>query len=743
MSTETIAQTLGEAARRLAFVCNYAATDDKQGFSAFDADFGHRLAATPEAMWSPKMSAAAHKMLRKYRKQLAGSGIDFDQIPVPPDPATVVAPPRRSDANPINEQRAARPKLIALAGTKYELTFPYDPALVAKIKLLPVRSWDPTKKIWTVPADAQGTAAVGQFGHENGFEFSPAATARIGGMAAEIKEEQERKEKLLSKSSAATGHIRIEGLNGTLFPFQEAGAEYAILTARGARIEDGLLVDTGDGNVRCFIADQMGLGKTMQAIAILWALRSFPALIVVPASVKINWYRQIRKWLPGVSVEILDSGRRPTSYTAQIYIANYDILRPTNEWLAEQASKNKKTKKPARRPKVDHQPHLVKLGLRAIVLDESHNVKTKNALRTNAIMELAACESAKVRLCLSGTPLLNRPNELPTQLQFLGVMDRLFGSSWKFMQKYCGAYNNGYGWDTSGADHMKELNEILRANCYIRRLRKDVLTEMPAKTRNVVPVEIDNRDEYKRAEEELVEWLGEQAIKQRDFLDSIKHLLDSGDPQAYYRAITEHRMSTEERAARAEQLIRFTALKRLAARGKMAEVKKWIEEFLATGEKLIVFAHHTDIVKELAAQFHAPTIMGETPLTVRQAHIDRFQRDAGCNLLVLNMQAGGTGIDGLQNAASNCAFIELGWNRPVHDQAEDRLDRMGQTEPVTAHYLLAAETIDEEVQALIEGKAAVVDTVTDGTAPDDSNSGILAALVNSYRRRAHKQEALV
>lgn len=708
--------SLGLAARTLAFVCDGAATHDGAGFSAFDADFGHRLAVTPEDRWSPKMRWAAWKMLRKYRQQLGNAGIDFNAIATPPDPS--MADPGRPPAAH-HVPRAPVPKKITLEKDRFILSFPYDPAMVATVKRFQTRRFDAAKKQWIVPADMQGTAEVAQFAHDGQFELDPAARERIEGLVAEIKQERERREALLEASNAPEAEFHVDGLAGTLRPYQMAAVKYAAHCRRP----------------RVLIADQVGLGKTMEDIGIIQYFNAYPALIIPPAAVKINWYRQLRKWLPDKTVQVLD-GNRPLGYYADIYVVNFDLLQPSEEYLASK-KRTAKNAVPKRRRRVDHVSALKKVGLQSISIDEIHNIKNKKTQRAQAIFELTEHADPPVRLGLSGTPLLNRPEELIAQLEFLGVMEELFGSAWKFRQRYCAAQHTGFGVDSSGASNLEELNQILRSNCYIRRLQRDVLKDLPAQLPpEMVPIDIDNREEYSRAEAELVEWMGEQAIKDREFLDSIAYLLiGTDDDLAEYEArLSEHRSSAEERARNAEHLVRISALKQLAARGKMAAAKEWISEFMASGESLLVFAHHTAIVKEIASMLHCPTIMGETDIKTRQRAIDSF-RDRKVSALALNIDAGGTGIDGLQYGGSRAAFLEFPWSPGKLDQAIGRLARDGQTERVQPYYLIAANTIDEDIMEMLAGKRDTVDRATDGQAADAPERGMLADLSERMLRR--------
>ncbi len=454
----------------------------------------------------------------------------------------------------------------------------------------------------------------------------------------------------VTASRAEKADLNVEGLGGELRPFQRAGVAYAVRAKR------------------TFIADEMGLGKTVQALAVIQAIKAYPALIVCPASLKLNWQREAEKWLPGRSVSIFTT----KANSADIEIINYDVLKKNLDTLKVR-------------------------GFKAIIYDESHVLKNIKAQRTEAAAELA--KGVEIRLALTGTPVLNRPQELLSQLKILGRLDDM-GGFWKFAERYCAAQKTRWGWDFSGAAHLDELNEKLRSICYIRRDKATVLTELPAKQRSVISLDIDNRSEYQKVEKNLVKWLVEQ----------------KGEKLA-------------ERAKYAEQLVKIEYLKQMAAQGKLAALFEWIESFLESGEKLVLFATHQNIIDAVAQRFGALKITGETPQEQRQKIVDKFQIDPETKLVVMNMRAGGVGLT--LTAASNVAFFELGWTPADHSQAEDRCHRIGQQNSVNIWYLLANQTIDEEIYQLIEAKRKVVDVATEGATEGGEMEGnsILQELV--------------
>lgn len=558
-------------------------------------------------------------------------------------------------------------KLHAHKG-RFILTAEYNSALVAKMRAVPGRWFDGKDKFGfgkadTVEFSPEGVAALRPIIAQFGIEVAPEAEQIMTEIEAKAEADRARAAIVIEASRAHDAEIEISGLGGELRPFQRAGVAYALEAKRS------------------FICDEMGLGKTVEALATIHAAEAFPALIVCPASLKLNWQREAEKWLPGRLISVI--GGKNTSLEADIVILNYDILGKFKDNL---------------------------IGFKAVILDESHYIKNHKAQRTIHAQEIG--KQAEVRLCLTGTPVLNRPNELLSQLEFLGRLDDL-GGFWNFAKRYCNAHKiqvsrGKTAWDFSGAANLDELNDKLRANCYIRRNKADVLTELPAKQRSIVAVEIDNRAEYRKAENELISWLKEQAANDEKFSASIAHL--PADEQKKKRA--EYAMSAGKKAARAEQLVRIEKLKQLSAQGKMAAVIEWVESFMESGEKLVLFAHHQNIIEKLATQFKSYTITGETPLDKRQVAVDSFQNDPDTKLIICNIKAGGVGLT--LTAASNVAFCELGWNPAEHDQAEDRCHRIGQQSSVNAWYLLGAATIDVDIASLIEAKRSVVDAATEG-----------------------------
>ena len=484
----------------------------------------------------------------------------------------------------------------------------------------------------------------------HGIEVTPNAAEALAEMAAQHRAAQ----RAVASSRATTAEPIPEvaqRLGGELAPFQWVAVRYA-LEAR-----------------RTFLSDEQGLGKTVEALAALEADDAFPAIIICPASMKLTWSREAARWLPHRSRQVLSGREEGPIEHADITILNYEIVQ------ARLAG-------------------LVASGPRALVADESHYCKNPQAKRTKAVRRLAeAVPRDGLRLALTGTPVMNHADELIAQLRVIGRLHE-FGSGASFSRQFEGELSE------------ERLHWHLRRHCFVRRLKSEVLPQLPAKRQVVVPVSLNNEDEYRLAEHDVIEWLRSQPLDLKELDAKIATTL------------------------RAERLAQLTTLQRLAARGKLAAALTWIHDFLASGEPLVVFARHREVQEAVVARFpDAVHILGADSIGARQAAINAFQTDGGPQLIICATRAAAQGIT--LTRASNVCFLELEWTPAIHDQAEDRCHRIGQRDAVTAWYLLAADTIDETMARLIQRKREVIDAVTDGRELPDV--GLIEGVVRELR----------
>jgi SWI/SNF-related matrix-associated actin-dependent regulator 1 of chromatin subfamily A len=531
-----------------------------------------------------------------------------------------------------------------VAGERLTLETYWDPEIQYAFEQLPGAAANELKlDAWIVD---QLDAFIAM--HE--VEVTPNAADALELMAAQYRAAQ----RAVAASRATTAEALPEvaaRLGGELAPFQWVAVHYA-LEAR-----------------RTFLADEQGLGKTVEALATLEADEAFPAIVICPASMKLTWLREAEHWLPHRSRQVLSGRSEGPIEPADITILNYEIVQ------ARLAA-------------------LVASGPRALVADESHYCKNPQAKRTKAVRRLAdAVPRDGLRLALTGTPVMNHADELIAQLRVIGRLGE-FGSGASFSRQFEGELSE------------ERLHWHLRRSCFVRRLKSEVLPQLPAKRQVVVPVSLNNEEEYRLAEDDVIEWLKTQPIDLKVLDAKIAATL------------------------RAERLAQLTTLQRLAARGKLAAALNWIHAFLASGEALVVFARHREVQQGVLERFpDALHLFGDDSMTARQTAISAFQEPDGPQLIVCATRAAAQGIT--LTRASNVCFLELEWTPAIHDQAEDRCHRIGQHDAVTAWYLLAADTIDETMARLIKRKREVIDAVTDGR--ELADGGLIEGVVRELR----------
>jgi SWI/SNF-related matrix-associated actin-dependent regulator 1 of chromatin subfamily A len=444
-------------------------------------------------------------------------------------------------------------------------------------------------------------------------------------------------------------------------------------------------------------SDDMGTGKSAQALGYLKLHPELrPALVICPAILKINWQREVDKWLIDEKVEILN-GEKPGFYSAfsSIYIINYDILAQAER---EKGSSKKKGKIVKLYGWIDV---LKELKLKAVIIDECHRIGEGKSIRAKAVVSIAKGIKESI-IGLSGTPIKNRVSEFFTILNLIDPVN--FPSQWHFLQKYCGAKKGFFGWTFNGLENWEELRNLLQS-IMIRRKKKDVLKELPEKNIIIQNLEVSDIElkKYKQSTNTLQEW------------------------------ITKNIIYAEGKKIKLKMKGVFEVLKQHAYIAKRDHVIKWIENFLESGEKLVIGAYHIKAIDDLVEYFKCDKIDGSVSMEKRQVIIDRFQNDKSVKLLVGQINAMGEGIT--LTAASNMVIIQFGWNPAEHDQLSDRLHRIGQLKSVSIYYLIALGTIEETIIQIIQRKSSNINKVLDGDEKTKHfDSGILHDLIEKYRK---------
>jgi len=616
-------------------------------------------------------------------------------------PRVLKALPFRRSGRNSRDKRVNSKSVVNLEGNRLSIDFDFSKELVDKVKGITGRRFDRKRQLWTIPLNIVSVEAVRSFG----FVIS-----------------QEVADWYSHYTALPMKIDHIPGVATDLFQYQHEGVEF---------IEHR--------NGRALVADQMGLGKSLQALAWCEYRQISPTIIIVPASLKLNWKKEIKNHIvTDLSIEVL-SGRFKESpgwleYNdiPDVVIINYDILATWADVL------------------LDH------VKPEAVILDEIHYIKDEKTKRTKAVKLL--CEDIPHIIGLTGTPILNRPIEI---FNALNIIDPLtFPDWWTFAKRYCKLKKTKWGHDAKGASNIKELHYLLTHTCMIRRLKKDVLADLPDKIRSVVPMYLDNEHEYRQAERNLLQWITtttehrkwvkDRNKRQTECYDKIIEVRDAlryDNPLKAEKIVLNRKMKAlrtvydeigkeegpYQKAKKNETLVQIEKLKQLSTKGKMDACVQWIHDFLDTGEKLVVFSTHTETNRILMKEFGKVAVLIDgsvTKVSDRQKAVDRFQEDDKVRLFVGNIKAAGVGHT--LTASSSVCFLELPWTPGELLQAEDRVHRIGQeADSVNIYYLVVPESVEEEILELLQKKITIIEAILDGTPSEEGDSGMLDDLLAS------------
>ena len=514
-------------------------------------------------------------------------------------------------------------------------------------------TWDKENKTWW----ATSGAALGRLRPLHPT-ISPTAMERFSG------EELRRREAIdASRSTDAVGNFpKPDGLE--FFPFQRAGIAYAIARK-----------DT-------LIADEMGLGKTLQAIGTINADKlARRILIVCPATLKLNWKKEFAKWdTKNLSYGVITPKTKEFP-CLDVIIINYELM---TKWQAD----------------------LRRFPWDVMVVDEAHFVKNPKTQRAQEIFGRVKARTketrddatgevtvktrlplepipAKRRLFLTGTPIVNKPIEMWPLIQVLDP-NGLGSNFMKYAKRYCGAFQSKWGWDFNGSSNLDELQETLRSKFMVRRLKKDVLKELPPKIRQVLVLEGG------ASLKELLE-------KEKKTYDDYSKFLKAGEFET-------------------PEFGEMSAVRKLVAVAKIPFILDHVKLVLEEQDKICVFVHHYEVLDALVAEFGKAcvSIDGRTKNEDRQVAVEKFQNDPNVRVFIGTIRAAGVGIT--LTASSTVVFGELDWVPGNVSQAEDRCHRIGQTGTVFVRHLVLEGSLDERMAQIIVEKQEVIDKALD-TAP--------------------------
>lgn len=506
-------------------------------------------------------------------------------------------------------------------------------------------------------------------------EYADTATqALIDAAAAEAQAAKAAKEAAregrITASRASDSTLDIPVPDGLAYlPYQRAGIEYAY-------------------NLKhALIADEPGLGKTIMALGIanmqLRTRDTVRILVVAPKIALWNWRREAEKWLVKPHTTALWTTKsQPES---DIAIINYEILAKLR-------------------------PSLMARTWDIIIYDEAHALKEGKAARTKAALgcqqEGAGPLMATRRLFLTGTPILNRPIELFTILNSMGMPEA--GSFYSYAERYCDGHSTNFGYDARGSSNLEELQAKLRAGVMVRRLKADVLRDLAPKRYSVVQLEASTPALRKAIAAEQAAVTANAAAAPAKL--AVAKARASGNAAELALAM---------KRLKAGPGVAFEEISRLRHETAVAKVPLVIEHLISllegSDESVLCMAHHVDviagIVEGLAKAGHqAAVITGDTSDLNRQRAQDDIQGRRK-RIFVGSMRACGVAIT--LSAASTVVFAEQDWTPGVMTQAEDRAHRIGQQGSVLVQHLVVDGSMDVSMAQAVASKSGVIDAALD------------------------------
>ena len=442
------------------------------------------------------------------------------------------------------------------------------------------------------------------------------------------------------------------------------------------------------GHRTFLLADEPGLGKTAQALLAADAAEAYPLLVVVPNVVKANWAHEAGLWTPRRVATVIHGDGESIDGFADIVIVNYEVLDRHVGWLGAH-------------------------GFRGMVVDEAHFIKNKSSQRSQHVLELSdrirARSSTPLLMALTGTPLINDIEDFRAIWQFLGwIDDTKPRPALMAALDQTGLTPTDPGFFAAARTCVIDLG-------IVRRRKVDVASDIPARRVADLLVELDDEAgrSIRAAEQELARRLVaryEAALATRKgsaVVDGIDHDL--------VRRIAARERKTADSAKSGDNV--FTVMRKIG-QAKAGLAADYAAQLARNVGKVVFFAKHVDVM-DAAEQVFAQrgiryaSIRGNQTPTARRANIEAFLTDPEVAVVVCSLTAAGVGLN--LEVASNVVLAELSWTSAEQTQAIDRVHRIGQTEPVTAWRIIAAQTIDPKIAQLVDAKAGLAATALDGS----------------------------
>lgn len=768
-----------QAAAALAQVCDGAVEQDDRGYNGVDSPTVKSILRSQNP--TIRQVRALWNILRKYRKQLEGYGFNYDLLVPPPLPVFVAqAATPGAPAAPYVPQKLEVKLLWADTdyGRRILVTSPYSPEVVGAVKKLEKRWFDKEgknsaaiKNAWLIQNDVDAFDTL--VGHLE--EIEPAVLIEVAqDLKAAMEAAREAKRQAYAASRSESADLEVPTKLPPR-PFQKAGIQYAL-----------------DKNGRALIADEPGLGKTLQALGFLMIKKdALPALVICPSTLKPNWVGEAAKFTD-FKCQILTAksslkSLRKAGFVANerpepgydLTIMNYDLLscETVKTWVkmlskgdsqyahdnliqAGRQAEEQLLKALAKRPGIEISNRLERVRKEISALgDKARGVRERKFVRAFAndipIEEFLSLGSWKTLIgdelhrckeqdaqCTMATQEISKRIENVLGLTGTPILNRpkeawtqvnivnpkVFPSFWDYAKKFCAAYEGRFGWDVSGSSNLEELERTLRTSVMVRRRKDQVLKELPPRIRITVPILIEKDKEYENATQDPLKKLALLKKEREEW----KQVLSTLTPEERQKFISEH-------AEQASKAMRISGLalgeiekvKQAVVKAKFSECVKFILNLQESAGKIIVFMNHHEFIDRMAEDLRkAELSVGVIDGRVNAA--DRHKVKTDFQEGDLQMLVGGIRAmsEGLTLTASHTVvFVELDWDPNRHAQAEARVDRLGQSEQTTMYYLVALGTLEEKISKMIDSKREVVNSALGEGDRTVSEDGILDSII--------------
>jgi len=533
------------------------------------------------------------------------------------------------------------------------------------------RKYDPISKSWTITVSILNSKLVDSFLKKWGFsqkELKNDDSSTSFDITAYLKQKDRR-------GDVKSFLNQIKQLNNIIVsrPYQETG------------------INTMCSWDRMINGDDMGLGKSVQTIYTAEIRNKFPVLLICESSTKYQWMELWKKIKPDREISVIDTKNKKNNWAADVVIINYEMIR--SKEIIEVNGEEKEIAKAKFNELID-----TKWGY--VVFDEIHRLTNQKSLQSRVAKKIS--KKAEVVHGLSGTLSKGKPMNIANPLSVVGCFDDVFGSFISFANRYCDPKQMKIGsrefTDYSGSSNEIELNELLRATCYIRREKREVAKELPPLQESVLEIPLSNSKTYSKAKERFISYLTDNFSSE-----------------------------VVDKALNAEYLVQRNHLRQLSLKGKQKGFIDWLENFREeTDEKILVVSNFTEPLDVLSIHFDADIIDGRLDSKQKRDAIKYWAVNKS-QFLFANIRAIGTGTDGLQDICSNMVVLDLPDKSYILDQLKARLERIGQKSNIFVYYLLSRETIDIDLWENVEESRRVSDGINKGikVEPRDLNKIIL------------------